>query len=100
MLAWSHYLLEWQRGCGEVHPENRDSANNATIGNMSYFVFRCPKANTINMITERFFDNVTTIINDVNITFTKDEKIILLLSYHRIMKITTNVLIKCIEGRC
>ncbi len=56
-----------------------------------------PKTNTIR---ERFYDNVITIIHDVNLNVTDYEKITLLLSDHRIMKITANFIIKCMEGRC
>ncbi len=57
----------------------------------------CPKTNTIR---ERFYDNVITIIHDVNLNVTDDKKITLLLSNHRIMKNTANFIIKCMEGRC
>ncbi len=55
----------------------------------------CPKINTIR---ERFYDNVTTIIHDVNVNVTADKKIILLLSDHRIKKITANFIIRFLEG--
>ncbi len=44
--------------------------------------------------------NVTTIIHDVNLNVTDDEKNTLLLRDHRIMNITANFIIKCMEGRC
>ncbi len=69
----------------------------ATIENISHFMLICPKTNTIR---ERFYDNVITIIHDVNLNTTDDEKITLLLCDHRIMKITANFSIKCMEGTC
>ncbi len=44
----------------------------ATIENISHFMLICPKTNTIR---ERFYDNVITIIHDVNLNVTDDEKI-------------------------
>ncbi len=68
----------------------------ATIENISHFMFICPKTNTT---TERFYEDFTIIIHYVNINVTNDEKLTLLLSDHRIMKISTNFIIKCIQGR-
>ncbi len=47
-----------------------------------------------------FFGNVNTIIHDVNLNVTDKEKITLLLNDHRIMKNTSNFIIKCMESRC
>ncbi len=64
--------------------------NMATIENISHFMLICPK---INSIRERFYDNVTTILHDVNLNVTADETITLLLSDHRIKKITAYFII-------
>ncbi len=69
----------------------------ATIENISHFMLICPKTNTTR---ERLYDNVITIIHDVNLNVTDDEKITLLISDHRIMKNTANFIIKCMERRC
>ncbi len=69
----------------------------ATIENISHFILICPKTNTIR---ERFYGNVITIIHDVNLNVTDNEKITLLLSDHRIMKNIANFIIKCMERRC
>ncbi len=69
----------------------------ATIENISHFILICSKTNTIR---ERFYNNVITIIHDVNLNLNDDEKITLLLTDHRIMKNTANFIIKCVEGRC
>ncbi len=68
-----------------------------TIEHISHIMLICPKTNTIR---ERFYDNVITIIHDVNLNVTDDGKIILLLSDHRIMKNIANYIIKCMERRC
>ncbi len=44
--------------------------NVATIENISYFMLICPKT-----IRERFYSNVITIIHDVNLNVTNDEKV-------------------------
>ncbi len=72
-------------------------SNMATMENISHFMLKCPKTNTIR---ERFYDNVITIIHDVNLNVIDDEKITLSLSDHRIMKNTANFIIKCMELRC
>ncbi len=69
--------------------------NKATIETISHFMLICPKTNTIR---KRFYDNVTTIIHDVNLNVTDDKKITRLLSDHRRIKITANFIIKCMEG--
>ncbi len=68
-----------------------------TIENISHFMLICPKTSTIR---ERFYDNVITIIHDVNLNNIDNEKITLSLSDHRIMNITANFIIKCMEDRC
>ncbi len=99
MLEKGHYHSKLKRGGGEVDLEKRDykQCNMVTIENISHFMLICPKTNTIR---ERFYDNVTTIIHDVNLNVTDDEKNTLLLRDHRIMNITANFIIKCMEGRC
>ncbi len=67
------------------------------LKNISYFTIICSKTNTIR---ESFYDNVTIIIHDVTLNVTDDEKITLLLSDHRIMKITAHFIIKYMETRC
>ncbi len=61
-----------------------------TITNMSHFMFICHKTNTTR---DRFYDNVTTNIHDVNLNVTDDGKITYLLSENRIMKITAKFII-------
>ncbi len=46
----------------------------ASIVNMFHFMFMCPKSITVG---ERFYDNVTTVVHDVNLNVTVDEKITL-----------------------
>ncbi len=93
-------LIEIEKGRWRNIPrEDRlcKQCNMPTIENISHFMLICPKTNTIR---ERFYDNVITIIHDVNLNVTDDKKITLLLSNHRIMKNTANFIIKCMEGRC
>ncbi len=99
MLKQEIYQLKLKRGGGEVYLEKRDDkqCSMTTIENMSHFMFMCPKTNTMR---NRFYDNVTTIIHDVNVNVTDEEKITLLLSAHRIMKIIANSIIKCMKVRC
>ncbi len=88
MLEQGHYQSKLKRGGEEVYLEKRlCKCNMATIEHISHFMVICHKTSTIR---ERFYDNVITIIHDVNLNVTDIEKITLLLSDHRIMKITAN----------
>ncbi len=71
----------------------------ATIGNISDFMFMFPKTNTIIQMLYLNFRS-TTVIHNVNLNVTDNEKIILLLSDNKIIKITSNFIIKYMEGRC
>ncbi len=100
MLEYGHIPIEIEKGRWRSMPREErlcKQCNMATIEDIYNFMLICPKTN---IIRERFYYNVITIIHDVNLNVTDDEKITLLLSDHRIMKNTVNFIIKCMERRC
>ncbi len=100
ILEQGDYKSKLERGGGEVYLEKRDSIKNAIWLLLKIYLIFCQYVPKTNIIRERFYDNVTTIIHDVNLNVTDDEKITLLLSDHKIIKITANFIIKYMEGRC
>ncbi len=106
------------RDCSEVTSRDQDDWGGADLVKMMASCPQLPKSERgiemwlnigenamystyhIEMNKGMFYDNVITIIHDVNLNVKDDEKITLLLTDHRIMKNTGNFIIKCMERRC